>query len=47
MPLLLAFAFVRWEQRVAWGRYAREAVAEHYSVAKMQDAVLVVYGELL
>ncbi len=35
------------EARVAWGRAARAHVAEHFSVAAMQRAVLDVYAELL
>ncbi|HTJ89546.1 MAG TPA: glycosyltransferase family 4 protein [Acidocella sp.] len=35
------------DDRVLWGRRARAHVAEHYSVAAMQNAVLHVYAELL
>jgi glycosyltransferase involved in cell wall biosynthesis len=35
------------DDRVIWGRQARAHVAEHYSVAAMQHAVLDVYAELL
>ncbi|HEY1856696.1 glycosyltransferase family 4 protein [Acidocella sp.] len=35
------------DDRVTWGRHARAHVAEHYSVAAMQNAVLDVYAELL
>ena len=35
------------DDRVTWGRQARAHVAEHYSVAAMQNAVLDVYAELL
>ena len=35
------------DDRVIWGRQARAHVAEHYSVAAMQSAVLDVYAELL
>jgi glycosyltransferase involved in cell wall biosynthesis len=35
------------QARIAWGRYARNFVAQHYSVAAMQAAVLNVYAELL
>jgi glycosyltransferase involved in cell wall biosynthesis len=35
------------DDRVLWGRQARAHVAEYYSVAVMQNAVLDVYAELL
>jgi glycosyltransferase involved in cell wall biosynthesis len=35
------------DDRISWGRQARAHVAEHYSVAAMQNAVLDVYAELL
>ena len=35
------------DDRMIWGRHARAHVAEHYSVAAMQNAVLDVYAELL
>jgi len=35
------------EERIAWGARARAMVAEDYSVATMQYAVMRVYGELL
>ena len=35
------------DERVLWGRQARAHIAEHYSVAAMQRAVLDVYAELL
>ncbi len=35
------------EERITWGQNARAAVAQHYSIAAMQNAVLAVYAELL
>jgi glycosyltransferase involved in cell wall biosynthesis len=35
------------EERILWGARARAIVAENYSVAAMQYAVMRVYGELL
>ncbi len=35
------------EERIAWGRHAREHIVAHHSIAAMQQAVLDVYAELL